>query len=109
MRSFFRKLLYMKRRRQKEAELEEELRFHLDEETTERQEHGRSHEQAAHEARLSVGNLASPDSMRAAIQGTNTVFLVNVGPEIPERDRVAATISKDLGVQKIVKLSSLDV
>jgi uncharacterized protein YbjT (DUF2867 family) len=58
---------------------------------------------------VSVGDLASPDSIRAATQGTNTVFLVNVGPEIPERDRVAAMISKDLGVRKIVKLSSLDV
>ena len=58
---------------------------------------------------VSVGDLASPDSIRAAIQGTNTVFLVNVGPEIPKRDRVAATICKELGVRKIVKLSSLDV
>jgi uncharacterized protein YbjT (DUF2867 family) len=47
--------------------------------------------------------------MRAALQETNTVFLVNVGPEIPQRDKVAATISKELGVRKIVKLSSLDV
>jgi len=34
---------------------------------------------------------------------------VNVGPEIPERDKAAATISKELGIRKIVKLSSLDV
>lgn len=58
---------------------------------------------------ISVGDFASPDSIRRALQGMNTVFLVNVGPEIGERDRVAATISKGLGVQKIVKLSSLDV
>ena len=58
---------------------------------------------------VSVGDLASPDSIRAAIQGTNTLFLVNVGPEIPQRDRVAATICRELGVRKIVKLSSLDV
>jgi hypothetical protein len=43
---------------------------------------------------VSVGGLASPDSIRAVIQGTNTSFLVNVGPEIPKRDRVAATICK---------------
>jgi len=39
---------------------------------------------------VSVGDLASPDSIRAAIRGTNTVFLVNVGPEIPERDKAAS-------------------
>src|SRR5215472_1177329 len=58
---------------------------------------------------VSVGDLASPDSIRVAVQGTNTIFLVNVGPEIPERDKAAAMISKEVGVRKIVKLSSLDV
>jgi uncharacterized protein YbjT (DUF2867 family) len=56
-----------------------------------------------------LGDLAAPDSMRGAIQGVDTVFLVNVGPAIPERDEAAAMISKELGVRKIVKLSSLDV
>ena len=56
-----------------------------------------------------VGDLAVPDSMRGAIQGADTVFLVNVGPAIPERDKTAAMISKEGGVRKIVKLSSLDV
>jgi uncharacterized protein YbjT (DUF2867 family) len=56
-----------------------------------------------------VGNLAAPDSMRGAIQGADTIFLVNVGPAIPERDKAAAMISKEVGVRKIVKLSSLDV
>ena len=56
-----------------------------------------------------VGDLAAPDSIRRAIQRADTVFLVNVGPAIPERDKLAAMISKELGVRKIVKLSSLDV
>jgi uncharacterized protein YbjT (DUF2867 family) len=56
-----------------------------------------------------VGDLAVPDSMRGAFQGADTVFLVNVGREIPERDMAAAMISKEVGVRKIVKLSSLDV
>jgi (4-alkanoyl-5-oxo-2,5-dihydrofuran-3-yl)methyl phosphate reductase len=34
---------------------------------------------------------------------------VNLGPAIPERDKMAAMISKEVGVRKIVKLSSLDV
>jgi uncharacterized protein YbjT (DUF2867 family) len=56
-----------------------------------------------------VGDLAVPDSLRGAIQGADIVFLVNVGPAIPERDKAAATICKEVGVRKIVKLSSLDV
>jgi uncharacterized protein YbjT (DUF2867 family) len=56
-----------------------------------------------------VGDLAAPDSMRGAIQGADTVFVVNVGPAIPERDKAAAMICKELGVRKIIKLSSLDV
>jgi len=56
-----------------------------------------------------VGDLAAPDSMREAIQEADTVFLVNVGPAIPERDKMAAMISKEVGGRKIVKLSSLDV
>lgn len=58
---------------------------------------------------VSVGDLASPDSVRLAIQGTNIVFLVNVGPENPQRDKVAATICKEFEIHRIVKLSSLDV
>jgi uncharacterized protein YbjT (DUF2867 family) len=58
---------------------------------------------------ICVGDLAAPESMRGAIQGADTVFLVNVGPAIPERDNAAAMISKEVGVRKIVKLSSLDV
>jgi len=56
-----------------------------------------------------VGDLAAPASTRRAIQGANIVFLVNVGPGIPERDKAAAMTCKDEGVQRIVKLSSLDV
>jgi (4-alkanoyl-5-oxo-2,5-dihydrofuran-3-yl)methyl phosphate reductase len=56
-----------------------------------------------------VDDLATPASIRAAIQGTDTVYLVNVGPEIPQRDKAAATIAKESGVRKIVKLSSLDL
>ncbi len=43
------------------------------------------------------------------MKGVHTLFLVNVGPEIPQRDEAAATIAKEEGVQRIVKLSSLDV
>jgi len=58
---------------------------------------------------VSVGDLAEPITFRKALQGIDTLFLVNVGPEIPERDEAAASLSKEMGVKKIVKLSSLDV
>jgi uncharacterized protein YbjT (DUF2867 family) len=56
-----------------------------------------------------VGDLSSPDKTREAFRGADAVFLVNVGPEIVERDRMAAELSRESSVQKIVKLSSLDV
>jgi (4-alkanoyl-5-oxo-2,5-dihydrofuran-3-yl)methyl phosphate reductase len=56
-----------------------------------------------------AGDLAEPASMRQAIHETDILFLVNVGPEIPQRDEAAAEISKERGVRRIVKLSSLDV
>lgn len=58
---------------------------------------------------ICAGDLAAPGSIREAMQGADTVFLVNVGPAIPERDRAAAELSMEAGVQKIVKLSSMDV
>jgi uncharacterized protein YbjT (DUF2867 family) len=60
-------------------------------------------------AEIYVGNLADPTTIRSAMKGVHTLFLVNVGPEIPQRDRAAATIARQEGVQRIVKLSSLDV
>jgi (4-alkanoyl-5-oxo-2,5-dihydrofuran-3-yl)methyl phosphate reductase len=56
-----------------------------------------------------VGDLAEPVSFGEALKGTDALFLVNVGPEIPQRDEAAALLAKEMGVKKIVKLSSLDV
>jgi uncharacterized protein YbjT (DUF2867 family) len=56
-----------------------------------------------------VGDLSLPETTREAFRGADAIFLVNVGPEISERDRTAAQLSRDLSVRKIVKLSSLDV
>jgi uncharacterized protein YbjT (DUF2867 family) len=58
---------------------------------------------------LFVGDLSEPTSFRNALQGADALFLVNVGPEIPQRDKAAALLAKEMGVKKIVKLSSLDV
>lgn len=58
---------------------------------------------------IHVGDLADPISTREAIQGADILFLVNVGPAIPQRDGAAATMAKEVGVKRVVKLSSLDV
>lgn len=57
MSSFLRKLSWLLQRRRKEAELREELRFHLEEETDERQGQGVENEHARWAARRDLGNL----------------------------------------------------
>ena len=58
MKSFFRKLGWLMRRPDKEAELQEELQFHLDEEAGERQAQGLAAEEARRAARRELGNVA---------------------------------------------------
>ncbi len=58
---------------------------------------------------ICLGDLAELASMQEVFRDVDTAFLVNVGPEIPQRDAAAAMIAKDKGVKRIVKLSSLDV
>jgi uncharacterized protein YbjT (DUF2867 family) len=55
------------------------------------------------------GDLADATSLRAALGGVDSLFLVNSGPEIPLRDAAAAKAAQAAGVQHLVKLSSLDV
>jgi macrolide transport system ATP-binding/permease protein len=57
MSSFFRKLNWLRERRRKEEELEEELRFHLEEEAQERRAEGLTMEGARCAARRDLGNL----------------------------------------------------
>jgi hypothetical protein len=58
MTSFFRKLRWLIHRPSKEAELEDELQFHLHEEADERQAQGLTSEEARWGARRELGNLA---------------------------------------------------
>ena len=60
-------------------------------------------------AEIIVGDLADPATIRSAMKGVHTLFLVNVGPEIARRDQAAAAIAREEGIRRIVKLSSLDV
>jgi macrolide transport system ATP-binding/permease protein len=57
MNSFFRKLRWLGERRRKEAELREELRFHIEEEAEGHQEAGLAEEEAARAARRDLGNI----------------------------------------------------
>ncbi len=58
MSAFFRKLRWLTRRNRKEAELREELQFHLEEEAEERHARGLAEEEAWWAARRELGNLA---------------------------------------------------
>lgn len=65
--SFFRKLHWLTRRAAKEAELREELEFHMEEEAEERTSEGLPKEEALWAARRELGNLAIvQESTRAA-------------------------------------------
>lgn len=56
-----------------------------------------------------VGNLDNSAALQRAMERTDSVFLVNSGPQIPERDQKAALAAKEMGVKHLVKLSYLDV
>jgi uncharacterized protein YbjT (DUF2867 family) len=56
-----------------------------------------------------VGDLANAASLNTALEGVDSVFLVNSGPQIPQRDEAAASAAKRAGVRHLVKLSSMDV
>jgi macrolide transport system ATP-binding/permease protein len=58
MTSFLRKLSWLLRRRVKDADLQDELQFHLDEETEERAAGGLPIDEARRAARLDLGNVA---------------------------------------------------
>jgi len=57
MKSFFRRLRWLIERRRKEAELREELQFHLEEEAEQHQAEGLAEEQSRWLARRELGNL----------------------------------------------------
>ncbi|HET8550272.1 MAG TPA: ABC transporter permease [Bryobacteraceae bacterium] len=58
MNSFFRKLRWLARRPDKEAEMREELQFHLEEEAQQRREDGLAEDEARWAAQRELGNLA---------------------------------------------------
>jgi hypothetical protein len=69
MNSFFRKLRWFTQRRNKEAELREELQFHLAEEAEQRQGDGLLEEEARWVARRELGNLTLVEENTRAAWG----------------------------------------
>ena len=69
MNSFFRKLRWLTRRSDKEAELREELQFHLEEEAEQRQDDGLTEDEARWAARRELGNLALVEENTRAAWG----------------------------------------
>src|SRR5215475_7205335 len=55
-------------------------------------------------AEIQVGDLGQPATIRSVMKGVHTLFLVNVGPEIPQRDEAAAIVAREEGVRRIIKL-----
>ena len=56
-----------------------------------------------------VGDLDDARALRAALEGIESLFLVNSGPAIPQRDQLAAAAARAARVKHVVKLSSMDV
>ena len=73
MSAFFRKLRWLTQRDRKEAELREELQFHLEEEAEERQALGLAEDQARWAARRELGNFALVQEDTRATWGWTTL------------------------------------
>ena len=58
---------------------------------------------------IHIGDLSNRRDLDRAFEGVDVCFLVNSGPQIPERDRMAAQAARAAGNTRLVKLSSMDV
>jgi predicted permease len=80
MRSLIRKLRWLTRRSDKEAELREELRLHLEEEAEQRQETGLAEDAARWAARRELGNLTAVQEDTSAAWGWT--FFAQLGQDL---------------------------
>ena len=55
-----------------------------------------------------VGDLADTSTMQLALNGSDALLLINVGPQLATLDERAAQAAKVAGVKHVVKLSSYD-
>src|SRR5262245_12685401 len=58
---------------------------------------------------IAVGDLADAASLPRALAGGDALLLINVGPELAERDAAVAQAARAAGIRFLVKLSSKDV
>jgi len=56
-----------------------------------------------------TGDLGDAEALRRAFDGVSSIFLVNSGPDLADRDALAARVARGMGVQSLVKLSTFDV
>jgi (4-alkanoyl-5-oxo-2,5-dihydrofuran-3-yl)methyl phosphate reductase len=56
-----------------------------------------------------VGDLGDPASVSHAVGGADVVFLVTTGPDLAEKDKIAAEAATHAGARLLVKLSTDDV
>lgn len=55
---------------------------------------------------VQTGDLSNASQLRAAFEEVEAVFLVNTGPELAQRDALAAEVARDANVRRVVKLSA---
>src|SRR5258708_11173212 len=102
MTSFFRKLRWLTERRRKEAELRDELWFHLDEETEDRHAQGLVNEEARWAARRDLGNMAL---VQEATRSTwSWIFLEQVAQDLRYAFRTMAA-NKTFSAMAILSLA----
>jgi len=89
MSAFFRKVRWLTQRDRKEAELREELQFHLEEEAEERQAQGLAEEDARWAARRELGNLTRVHENTRAVWGWT--ILEQLGQDLRYAFRTMAT------------------
>lgn len=58
---------------------------------------------------IRTGDLSDASSLTAALRDIDTLFLLNSGTQLGERDALAAIAAKAASVRRVVKLSTLDV
>jgi uncharacterized protein YbjT (DUF2867 family) len=62
---------------------------------------------AASNVEIAIGDLTQPDSVSAALQGVEKLFLLSpLAPNLPQLQQQAIELAKQAGVQHIVKLSA---
>jgi uncharacterized protein YbjT (DUF2867 family) len=60
-------------------------------------------------ADICVGDLSDATAVSRAVEGVDVVLLVTSGPDLADKDKLAASAAKSAGVSLLVKLSTEDV